>query len=280
MPSHAIHGAVVVITGASEGIGRAAALAFAREKARVVLAARSEHRLRELGAEIAGSGAECLVAPTDVTIDAQVEGLVAGTLERFGRIDIMICNAGVGLYGRVSDLPLETMRRLFEVNVYGTMRCIQAALPAMVARRSGLVQIVSSVLGRRSVPGYGGYCASKFALYALAESLRTELLGTGVDVQTVYPALTDTRFSSNALAANPKPPRPRMRRTSPAEVARVMVRAARLRPRDAFVTWSGRALALLNGISPGAVDEVVSQVMGAGGTPIPGGPGALPDRRE
>jgi len=280
MPSHAIRGAVVVITGASEGIGRAAALSFARERSRVVIAARSEDRLREVEAGIVATGADCLVVPTDVTIDVQVKRLAAASLERFGRIDILVCNAGVGLYGRLADLPLDMMRRLFEVNVYGTLRCIQAALPAMMRQKTGLVQIVSSVLGRRSIPGYGAYCASKFALYALAESLRTEIEGTGVDVQTVYPALTDTRFSTNALTANPNPPRLRMRRASAAEVARVLVRAARLRPRDQFVTWSGRVLALANGLSPGVVDAIVSQVTGAGVSSFPGGPGAVSGRRE
>ncbi len=280
MTSSAIEGAVVLVTGASEGIGRAAALAYARENARLVIAARSEQGLRATHDAIVELPAECLMVPADVTSDDQVAGLVHATLGRFGRIDILVCNAGVGLYGRVADLPLEAMRRLFEVNVYGVLRCIQAALPAMVGRRSGLVQIVSSVLGRRSIPGYGAYCASKFALYALAESMRTELEGTGVDVQTVYPGLTDTRFAANSLAANPSSPRPRMRRTPAAEVARVMVRAARLRPRDQFVTWSGRALALANGLAPGVVDAVISQFTGAAGDPPRRESDALPDRRE
>jgi len=280
MPSFTIEGAVVLVTGASEGIGRAVALAYAREKARLVIAARSEQGLGATREAIDSLATECLAVPADVTSDERVAGLVNAALERFGRIDILVCNAGVGLYGRVADLPLDTMRRLFEVNVYGVMRCIQATLPTMLRQRSGLVQIVSSVLGRRSIPGYGAYCASKFALYALAESLRTEMEGTGVAVQTVYPGLTDTRFAANSLAENPNRPRPLLRKTPPEEVARVMVRAARTFPRDQFVTLSGRALALANGIAPSVVDAIVSQVMRARTDSPRERTDAVSDRRE
>ena len=276
MPLPAIKGSVTIITGASAGIGRAAAREFARAGATVVLAARNGARLREVAREI-GDPAGSLVVPTDVTSDDQVEALVTRALARFGRIDLLICNAGVGLYSPVMDLHPDTLRQAFEVNFYGVVRCIQAALPSMLERRSGLIQIISSVIGRRSVPGYSGYCATKFALYALAESLRLELNESGVFVQTVYPGLTDTDFSRNALVRNPSP-RPRQLTAQPADVvARHMLRAARRGSRDHIVTLSGRVLSLVNALAPGVVDAVMAHALSNGSF---GDFCAVPGRRQ
>jgi short-subunit dehydrogenase len=273
----AIQGSVTIVTGASSGIGQAAARLFARSGAAVVLASRDEARLGALAAEIASYPAEALAVPTDVTSEVQVRALVQAALDRHGRIDILVCNAGVGLYGPVIDLPPETLRRAFDVNFFGVLHCIQAALPAMLSRRRGLIQIVSSVIARRSIPGYSGYCATKFALQALAESLRCELDRTGVTVQTVYPGSTDTDFPSNALVQNPSRLPGRLRPMSSEEVARHMIRAARSGRRDHFVTWSGRILALLNALAPGVLDAVVSHVM----RPSPRqADDAVPDRRQ
>lgn len=277
MARRTIKGSVTVVTGASSGIGLAAARLFARSGARVVLAARDEARLRRVAAEIRAYPAEVLVASTDVTSDDQVAALARRTIERFGRIDIMICNAGVGLYGQLADLPIDALRKAFEVNFYGVVRCVQAVVPIMRRQAGGLIQIISSVVGRRAIPGYGGYCSTKFALYGLAEALRGELRGTGVSVQTVYPSLTDTAFADNAIAKAPGP-RPMRIRPMPAEkVAEHMLRAARHGCRDHMVTWSGRLLALVNGIAPGALDAIISRLMKSGSVKAHH---ALPDRRQ
>ena len=273
MPGPSIQGSVTVITGASAGIGRAAAHEFARAGARIVLAARDRDRLEAVAREIETFQPEVLAVPTDVTDRAQVGRLIGEARGRFGRIDILICNAGVGLYSPVEEMPEEALRRVFEVNFFGVMACVQEALPSMREQGAGLIQFVSSVIGRRAVPGYSGYCATKFALYALAESLRLELAGTGVLVQTVYPALTATDFSKNAIIRRPSRIAPRIAPMPPEVVARQMLRAARRGSRDHIVTVGGRALALLNGIVPGFVDEVMVHVL------RPGGVGALSRRR-
>lgn len=264
---------MTVITGASAGIGRAAAHEFARAGARVVLAARDRDRLDQVAREIGAFQPEVLAVPTDVTDRGQVGRLIGEARARFGRVDILICNAGVGLYSPVEEMPDEALRRVFEVNFFGVVGCVQEALPSMREQGAGLIQFVSSVIGKRAVPGYSGYCATKFALYALAESLRLELAGTGVLVQTVYPAFTETDFSKNAVIRRPPHAAPRIAPMPAEAVARQMLRAARRGSRDHIVTVSGRILSLANALAPGLVDEIMTHLLG------PGGRGALPRRR-
>src|SRR3972149_3566251 len=145
-------GRVAIVTGASSGIGRATALALAREGVPVALAARREDRLRELAAEIEAAGGEALVVPTDVSRRTDVERLVQAALERFGRLDIMVNNAGYGHYAAVEEVDEAEARRLFDVNFFGTLSGIQAALPVMRRQGSGHVINVASVVGRRAVP--------------------------------------------------------------------------------------------------------------------------------
>lgn len=264
MGSRSLDNAVVVITGASSGIGRSAAVEFARAGCRVVLAARTESRLREAAAAIESTGARALPVVCDVRRDADVSRLMEAARESFGRVDILICNAGVGLYSRVEEIPLPALHSVFDINFFGVVRCVQAALPGMLQQRSGLIQIVSSVIGRRAIPGYAGYCATKFALGALAESLRLEVQGRGVAVQVVYPSVTDTEFSRNSLIANPASPAPRIRVMSAQKVGSLMVRAARRGVRDEVITFGGKFLGLANGIVPGTLDRVIARVIGDG----------------
>lgn len=260
MASIEIRDAVTIITGASAGIGRAAAAVFAGAGARVVLVARNAPGLEEAAAAIRVAGGEAHAIHADVTRDDDVRRMVEEVLARYGRVDILICNAGVGLYGNVADVPMEALHRVFEINYFGVVRCIQAVLPSMRRSRSGLIQIVSSVIGRRSIPGYSGYCATKFALYALAESLRIELKNDGIKVQTVYPALTATGFSANAIIRNPS--RSGTPRGMSAEkVARHMLAAARRGSRDRVITVGGRLLTWANSLAPGLVDAIVARVV-------------------
>jgi len=279
MARREIRDAVTVITGASEGIGEAAARLFAAKGARVILAARSAGRLDAIASDLRQRGLEAVAAPADVTRPEDARGLVESALGRFGRVDILICNAGVGLFSPVKDLPPDAARRAFDVNFFGALHCAQAVLPSMIERKSGLIQMISSVIGRRSAPGYAGYCATKFALYALAESLRVEMMlqRTGVDVQTVYPSLTDTSFPENSIRSHPARRPASLRAMPAATVARRMLKAARSGRRDSIVGVGGRALALLNGIVPGLVDRLmVLALRGRGWEDAL----ALPDRRE
>ena len=275
-----ISGAVALVTGSSEGIGLAAARAYAAAGARVAITARTGARLEKEVAALQAGGADALAVRADVTAPEDVARLMESVRSRWGGLDILVCNAGVGLFGAIESLPEPALRQVFEVNFFGVVRCIQQALPLMRPRGRGLIQIVSSVIGRRSLPMYGGYCATKFALHAVADALRLELQPEGIHVQMFYPALTDTEFSRNAIAASPRSKSRALRATPAEEVARQMVAAARRRKRDHVVTAGGRALVRLNDLAPGLVDAILGQVMmrqgGRGKDPLD----ALSRRRE
>src|SRR5918997_137590 len=187
-----LKGKIAVVTGASSGIGEATARALTGRGASVVLAARAEEKLRFLEREISAAGGRALSVKTDVTDRDSVETTVKRTIEEFGSLDILVNNAGLGLSGRVEDLRADDLRYLFEVNLGGPLICMQAALPHM--RRGGRIVNVSSVVGKRAIPKVGGYCASKFALNALSDTLRVEVAGRGITVVSVYPGTTRTAF--------------------------------------------------------------------------------------
>jgi clavulanate-9-aldehyde reducatase len=184
------------VTGASSGIGEATARLLAQNGCNVVLAARREDRLKSLAAEL-GEGA--LAVPTDVTDPAACEALVSRAIEGFGSVDILVANAGLGLYGSIADGEPEDWRRMFEVNVLGVLYATRAAVRHMLGRGSGDVVFVSSLAGRR-VPRAEGtvYAATKHALTAVAEGLRMDVHGKGIRVINVEPGLVRTEFPKSS----------------------------------------------------------------------------------
>jgi short-subunit dehydrogenase len=191
-----IQGSVIVITGASSGIGAATARAAAAAGARLVLAARREDRLRLLAAELDGA----VVVPCDVTDQAQVTALASAALDAFGRIDVLVNNAGQGLQAEVEQISLDDFRGVLELNLVAPLAVMQAVLPTMRRQGAGSIVNVSSGTTFADVPGTGGYVASKIALERLSAIARNELEGTGVTVSTMIPFATSTEFLGSIRA--------------------------------------------------------------------------------
>jgi short-subunit dehydrogenase len=197
---------VVVITGASAGIGREAALLFAREGAHVVVAARRAERLEEVKRQIEAEGGKCLAVPTDVADRALVQRLLDATLEHFGRVDVWINNAGYGLAGSIEQTTPEEMERMMAVNYMGAFHGCQVALQQMRRQGSGHILNVSSLAARFPLPLHGAYTATKYALNGLTETLALELDGSGIQVSLLMPGVTDTEFTDAMIKKIPDSP--------------------------------------------------------------------------
>lgn len=183
---------VVLITGASSGIGRATALAFAAMGAYLVIAGRREGALREVAQQIEALGGEALVVPTDVTNQSEVERLISEALKIWGRIDILVVNAGEYVRCPIAELSMAEVERSMAVNFYGAVSVVLAALPHMRAQGDGHIVLVSSMDGKKGLPFEAPYVAAKSALTGFGDVLRQELHGTGIGVSLVLPGRVDT----------------------------------------------------------------------------------------
>jgi NAD(P)-dependent dehydrogenase (short-subunit alcohol dehydrogenase family) len=256
-----LEGKVVVITGASSGIGRAAALEFARKGAKVVLAARGVPALEEVAALCRQAGSLALVVETDVTHEAAVQCLAAKALELTGRIDVWINNAGVTVFAPLDDGPFEPHQRVVETNVYGAMFGARAILPIFKRQHAGVLINVSSVLGKVGQPYVPSYVISKFAIQGLAETLRTAVADQpDIHVCTLLPYSIDTpHFEHGAnrvgLDARALPPV-----QAPEEVARAMLSLAEHPRRELYVPRSARLGVALHGMFPTIGDRILLEV--------------------
>jgi hypothetical protein len=245
------------VTGASSGIGAATAVELGKRGYTVVLAARRRERLEQVSARVTQAGGFGDVQVRDVGVEEQVEDLVAGCEARHGRLDVMINNAGFGMFGRIHELTTEQMRKVFEVNYFGLFWGARAAARVMIEQGSGHIFNVSSVIGKRGTPYHGAYCASKFAVVGLSDSMRVELAPLGVRVTCVCPGLTDTEFfthSRQGQAAEGTFQAIKGGLQDPRIVARKMVQAiGKPRPELVF-TPGGKILVLLASLFPRLTD--------------------------
>jgi len=255
-----LSGRRVLITGASSGIGRAAVRAFVAEGAVVLAVARSEPELRGISAELGGAS-KVVPLPCDVTDGPAMERMAREVLARWGAPDVIVANAGVGLDARFEAMTDDALRTVFEVNVFGVVRTIRPFLPAMTARKSGRILIVSSVVGKRGVPNYSAYAGSKFALHGMADSLRSELVGTGVSVGIVCPSSTTTQFQSRIRREGPPQVRTRVKKHSAESVARALVSMARSKRRERILSPEAKLLNGLNRLAPGLLDWFLAKAL-------------------
>lgn len=263
---------VVVITGASSGIGEALAHRFAAGGSRLVLAARSVEKLEAL--------ARTLPVPTrivacDVAQEADCERLMAAAVTEFGGIDVLIANAGISMRARFEHSELSAIRRVHEVNFWGVLACVKYALPSLVAR-GGSVVGVSSIAGYRGLPGRVGYSSSKFALNGFLEALRTEYLRSGLHVLTACPGFTTSNIRRQALAADGTPGgelggesfRNEAQMMSAEAVADHIYRAVVRRRRTLILTRQGKLAVWLNKLLPALADRMVFKTMQKEANPV------------
>ena len=245
-----IDGKVVLITGASEGIGAACAAAFQKRGARLSLVARSAEKLRAAG----GPGA--VITPGDLTVPEVRQAAVAATLDRFGAIDILINNAGMGLYDPAWNTPLADARGLFELNFFVPLALTQLVAPHMRRRASGVIVNVSSVAGRVTLPWLTLYSASKYALCSLTDGLRMELKKDGIHTITVCPGYVKTSFQDHALGGEPPPGIARSKQfaITPGECAEAIARGVERGARTVMAPRSGWLFVLAERLFPSLVD--------------------------
>lgn len=218
---------VVVITGASSGIGRSAARHFACLGARVVLTARRADALEALVDEIEAEGGCAIAVPGDVTSEEAMARVARSAVRHFGRIDTWINNAGVYIQGRVQDITLDDFRRVIEVDLIGVINGTRQALAVMLRQRSGVIIQVSSIVGQRGAPYTSAYSAAKAGIDGFTESLRAELWGSGIRASVFYPPSVDTPIYHNARARLGTLPRPAPPVHDPDEAAEALVELAR-----------------------------------------------------
>jgi len=251
---------VIAITGASAGIGRATAIRVARDGASVAICARRSDRLEAVAAEIAAAGGRALPIAADVVSEKAMQMFVTSTVERFGTLDVMMCNAGFGIYGAIDDVTPDQMRRLMDINYFGTYYAARAALPIFRRQQRGHIVIVSSIVGKRGVPYMGAYSATKFAQVGMAECLRSELYGSNIHVSVVCPVSTATEFTDvmtretgGDISSSIGPAQ------TVDDVANAIARVIERPTAEVYPYFKSRGLVLLNAIAPGFTDKIVQK---------------------
>jgi short-subunit dehydrogenase len=241
---------VAVVTGASSGIGRALALALAREGAHLVLASRNVQALQELAMQIGAMGRQALVVPTDVTRQPDVQRMVAESLAKWGRVDVLVANAGQYVRSPIRDLTVAHMQRSMAINFYGALYAVLELLPHMLERRRGHIVLMCTFDAKKGLPLDAPYVAAKSALAGFGEVLRQELHGSGVYVTTVFPGRVDTPLIANLRV-------PWVSAKIPAEtVARATVRAIYRRQPEVIVPRLAIGLLYVNTLSPRLGDRI------------------------
>lgn len=258
---------VVFITGASSGIGAAAVDVFAAAGYDVVLGARRKDKLENVAKAVAVTRQAVSIVPLvcDVSSDESVQAVFTQIKDRFGRLDVLINNAGFGAYGEGATLPLDTFRACMETNFFGVVRCTQAALPLLrktaaansKQRWGAAIVMVSSFVGRRALPMMSPYCASKFALEGLSESMRVELFDEKISVSVVNPGVTQTEFIDASKGERPANFLPPAQGMTSEQVARVLLQAVRRPRRNRYLTMAGRVGIFLEWLAPSILDRVL-----------------------
>ena len=256
---------VVIITGASSGIGKALVYEFARNGAKIAMGARNLEKLQKIEADLNSQGIESLSVQTDVTQETDCENLIKKTIERFGHIDILVNNAGISMRALFVDLKLDVIRRLMDVNFWGTVYCTKFALPYILQTKGSVVGIIS-VAGFLGLPGRTGYSASKFAVRGFLNTLRVENLKNGLHVLVAAPGFTASNIRKTALVADGhqqgESPRAENKMMSAERCAQIIVNGVKKRKREIVMTLvEGKISVFLSKWFPSLLDKLAYKHM-------------------
>ncbi len=250
---------VVIITGASSGIGKALAFAFGQEGAKIVITGRKKEPLLEVSEALTNQGIDNLPIVSDVSIEADNADVVHKTIEKYGKIDVLINNAGISMRSMFEDCDIEVIKKVMDINFYGTVYATKYALPYIKETKGSIVG-VSSIAGYRGLPVRTGYSASKFAMNGFLEALRTELLHSGVHVLTACPGFTASNIRVASLGSDGNSKGETMRdegnMMSSEEVAQHILKAVKKRDRDMVLTLQGKMVVFLNKWLPKLTDKL------------------------
>lgn len=250
----------VIITGASSGIGKACAEAFAKQGANIVISGRNKENLEQAAKELKKTGVTVLALAGDVSKESDCKLLIEKTVEKFGEIDILINNAGISMRALFKDLDLDVIKRVMDINFWGTIYCTKYALPYLLKTKGSVVGI-SSIAGYNGLPGRTGYSASKFAMQGFLDALRIENLKTGLHVLVACPGYTASNVRNAALVADGSSqddsPRDEEKMMSAEEVAEEIVNAVKKRKRTIILTAQGKLAVWMNKFFPSLTDMLV-----------------------
>jgi len=259
---------VVVITGASKGIGAELARQLAAKGSKLVLAARSEKELEEVAATCKNLGASVVTVKADVTHERDCQAIIAGAMVAYGRLDALVNNAGATMWARFEDIEdMEILKRIMDVNYMGAVYCTKHALP-LLKHSKGLIVGISSLAGRTGVPTRTGYSAAKHAMTGFFDSLRIELEDSGVAVTMIYPGFVATGIRENATGPDGKPilvsPVKEGEVMSVGDCARRIVTAMQRREREVVMTARGKIGLILKVFAPSLIDRIARRAVEKG----------------
>lgn len=249
----------ILITGASQGIGRALASAAAARGAKVLAVARSDALLHELAEEVHARGGVLETAAGDITNPNDRQRMVEAALAQFGGIDLLVNNAGIGATGHFVEVSPERLRMIMEVNFFGVTEMVRAFLPVLRAGNRPAIVNISSIAGKRGIPARSEYSASKFAVGGFSEALRAELAKDGIDVLVVCPGLTDTNFSKNMLEQKARMPVDHLRGMKPEKAAATILRTIERGRHEVCLTFQGKLLVFVSRFFPRLADRVAAR---------------------
>jgi short-subunit dehydrogenase len=255
---------VIIITGATSGIGKACVEVFGEQGAKIVATGRSRDKLVKLEQHMQGSGIELYTILADAASEEDNEKMVNETIREYGKIDILIANAGISMRALFEDLDLDVFKKVMDVNFYGAVYATKYALPHILKSKGGIIA-VSSINGHRGTPARSAYTASKYAMEGFYEALRTEVMKRGIHVLVVSPGFTGTNIRKQALTADGsvqgESPRPEEDLMDPREVAEATLKAFKNKKRDLVLTTQGKLAVVLNKFVPGMMDNIVYKHM-------------------